>query len=107
MAGAAIVAATAVTARAVLTKSRRVRSLSGVIFKEATSRIRRIRFNCIMPKSGAGAPMYPKRSGGVAMPDQPIVERTEYRGWTNCWRSEEHTSELQSLRHLVCRLLLE
>src|ERR1035438_4365647 len=22
------------------------------------------------------------------------------------WRSEEHTSELQSLRHLVCRLLL-
>src|SRR5258705_10708392 len=33
---------------------------------------------------------------------------------TNSWaersqksRSEEHTSELQSLRHLVCRLLLE
>src|SRR5258705_9291482 len=24
-----------------------------------------------------------------------------------CKRSEEHTSELQSLRHLVCRLLLE
>src|SRR5258705_12424506 len=24
-----------------------------------------------------------------------------------CERSEEHTSELQSLRHLVCRLLLE
>src|ERR1035441_6634679 len=23
------------------------------------------------------------------------------------WRSEEHTSQLQSLRHLVCRLLLE
>src|SRR5262245_64995995 len=27
--------------------------------------------------------------------------------WTNWLRSEEHTSELQSLRHLVCRLLLE
>src|ERR1039458_10858440 len=29
--------------------------------------------------------------------------------WTNAvfHRSEEHTSELQSLRHLVCRLLLE
>src|SRR5947199_9291160 len=36
--------------------------------------------------------------------------------WTNrqdrnavrsCRRSEEHTSEFQSLRHLVCRLLLE
>src|SRR5262245_64557186 len=26
---------------------------------------------------------------------------------TNMPRSEEHTSELQSLRHLVCRLLLE
>src|SRR5437899_10136551 len=26
---------------------------------------------------------------------------------TNHLRSEEHTSELQSLRHLVCRLLLE
>src|SRR5205814_8381255 len=25
----------------------------------------------------------------------------------NAFRSEEHTSELQSLRHLVCRLLLE
>src|ERR1035441_972578 len=25
----------------------------------------------------------------------------------NVYRSEEHTSELQSLRHLVCRLLLE
>src|SRR5437899_7183053 len=27
--------------------------------------------------------------------------------WTRGPRSEEHTSELQSLRHLVCRLLLE
>src|SRR5690348_18075227 len=26
---------------------------------------------------------------------------------TICWRSEEHTSELQSPVHLVCRLLLE
>src|SRR2546425_6356378 len=25
----------------------------------------------------------------------------------SCWRSEEHTSELQSLAYLVCRLLLE
>src|SRR5205814_4116911 len=27
-------------------------------------------------------------------------------GWKDIERSEEHTSELQSLRHLVCRLLL-
>src|SRR5437899_5969906 len=29
------------------------------------------------------------------------------RGQQTAKRSEEHTSELQSLRHLVCRLLLE
>src|SRR5205814_9298555 len=29
------------------------------------------------------------------------------RAAPGCARSEEHTSELQSLRHLVCRLLLE
>src|SRR5258705_1438436 len=35
--------------------------------------------------------------------------RTHYRlgGRRSTRRSEEHTSELQSLRHLVCRLLLE
>src|SRR5258708_21675340 len=36
----------------------------------------------------------------------------EPRAWTmrsgmHSWRSEEHTSELQSPDHLVCRLLLE
>src|SRR5436853_2129561 len=33
-----------------------------------------------------------------------VIGRTLPRSWK---RSEEHTSELQSLRHLVCRLLLE
>src|SRR5947199_1973473 len=33
--------------------------------------------------------------------------RTAYIALEFEWRSEEHTSELQSLRHLVCRLLLE
>src|SRR5262245_62752893 len=37
------------------------------------------------PRTPPGAPPYPSSAG----------------------RSEEHTSELQSLRHLVCRLLLE
>src|SRR5258705_7562016 len=53
------------------------------------------------------------------------LERSDFVPWhkadvplasanVRCWenkprqaRSEEHTSELQSLRHLVCRLLLE
>src|SRR5437899_3123595 len=51
-------------------------------------------------------------------PKEPIQYNNEqfedfYNGWEredyqNTWpdRSEEHTSELQSLRHLVCRLLL-
>src|ERR1035441_9620563 len=43
-------------------------------------------------------------------PNAPVFELSAKTGngmdaW--CERSEEHTSELQSLRHLVCRLLLE
>src|SRR5262245_63992835 len=37
---------------------------------------------------------------------QPISATAKRLGKTSA-RSEEHTSELQSLRHLVCRLLLE
>src|ERR1035438_5050916 len=37
---------------------------------------------------------------GDTRPSSPLVAESDPR-------SEEHTSELQSLRHLVCRLLLE
>src|ERR1035438_9716157 len=39
----------------------------------------------------------------------PNLVKQGYAGNIHCTfaRSEEHTSELQSLRHLVCRLLLE
>src|SRR5262245_63460254 len=37
---------------------------------------------------------------------EPITKRMS-KNFANGIRSEEHTSELQSLRHLVCRLLLE
>src|SRR5258705_1688591 len=40
-------------------------------------------------------------------PTSPGGEYRVLRAGNNGWRSEEHTSELQSLRHLVCRLLLE
>src|SRR5205814_4657354 len=60
----------------------------------------------------------PKSSAARPMPDG---RRPEPGGWNRLVlevndlpsrvakmkRSEEHTSELQSLRHLVCRLLLE
>src|SRR5258706_1204672 len=36
-----------------------------------------------------------------------MVDRPVGRGLGTCQRSEEHTSELQSLTNLVCRLLLE
>src|ERR1035438_2317225 len=45
-----------------------------------------------------------------AMPNAGLPQRVEGRNIYLCspeYRSEEHTSELQSLRHLVCRLLLE
>src|SRR2546425_7297038 len=43
-----------------------------------------------------------RRSGGSTSPRCP---RAACGAWTT--RSEEHTSELQSLAYLVCRLLLE
>src|SRR5258708_11439004 len=41
----------------------------------------------------------------IAMGDFKKAEA--YRNINHDWRSEEHTSELQSPDHLVCRLLLE
>src|SRR5262245_64202154 len=37
----------------------------------------------------------------------PLLEKGRRGARAPASRSEEHTSELQSLRHLVCRLLLE
>src|ERR1035441_6602639 len=42
---------------------------------------------------------------GVTAIEAFLIGRTAIQNDLN--RSEEHTSELQSLRHLVCRLLLE
>src|SRR2546429_5159041 len=36
-----------------------------------------------------------------------VSPRSNQSGGDRRWRSEEHTSELQSRLHLVCRLLLE
>src|SRR5947199_6612083 len=41
------------------------------------------------------------KDGAILLAANKSLERAKRR------RSEEHTSELQSLRHLVCRLLLE
>src|SRR5215213_6880213 len=46
----------------------------------------------------------PSRATGRASPVPPVCRRRAHRPGP---RSEEHTSELQSLTNLVCRLLLE
>src|SRR4051794_41385671 len=48
-----------------------------------------------------GAPSPARRGPLRRLPDRPAARRSEPA------RSEEHTSELQSPVHLVCRLLLE
>src|SRR5262245_64875161 len=52
-----------------------------------------------------------RRETGQVAPKTTRNRQPKWRAWAD-WllaklRSEEHTSELQSLRHLVCRLLLE
>src|SRR5436853_1691642 len=48
----------------------------------------------------------PQREGLVVAPADGRISMIT-RALPPAERSEEHTSELQSLRHLVCRLLLE
>src|SRR5258705_8871484 len=45
--------------------------------------------------------------GPAAVAPEPGLRSQDRRRAGRHRRSEEHTSELQSLRHLVCRLLLE
>src|SRR3989449_7063432 len=49
----------------------------------------------------------PAREGHGGAPRRRADPRVEGRGRDDQERSEEHTSELQSRLHLVCRLLLE
>src|SRR2546422_1676439 len=51
---------------------------------------------------------YDARTGKQRWSWDPIARAPGAPGAANAWsRSEEHTSELQSRLHLVCRLLLE
>src|SRR5438046_4184186 len=47
------------------------------------------------------------RPGGRRVELRLLRRREEHGGRADATRSEEHTSELQSLTNLVCRLLLE
>src|SRR5438874_8909106 len=48
-----------------------------------------------------------RRAGAAAAPLGPLAKPRGVHGAAAQPRSEEHTSELQSRRDLVCRLLLE
>src|SRR2546425_7811660 len=51
-----------------------------------------------------------RRGGAMSLLSAPPCRSPAYEGpdeWQPTDRSEEHTSELQSLAYLVCRLLLE
>src|SRR5438045_5822105 len=50
---------------------------------------------------------HPSTAANDALPEIEQLWESEARLASLKERSEEHTSELQSLRHLVCRLLLE
>src|SRR2546422_7149151 len=73
------------------------------------SAVRALRYLAISTDSGNG--LRPKssrvtRSGGASHRITRSAKRKATSG-TTVSRSEEHTSELQSRLHLVCRLLLE
>src|SRR5258705_2868449 len=51
--------------------------------------------------------LYLTLSGGEPLVRRDFFAIAAHQGLAAGERSEEHTSELQSLRHLVCRLLLE
>src|SRR5204863_9810631 len=65
------------------------------------------------PGARSGHPRHGSRRRSDRPADTPLARRLRHRGHCEltsvpgCRRSEEHTSELQSRRDLVCRLLLE
>src|SRR5690625_5840779 len=61
----------------------------------------------IVIAAGAIIGEYLERSGGAKVLANRILEKTGEKNAPLAMRSEEHTSELQSRGHLVCRLLLE
>src|SRR3712207_8165652 len=52
-------------------------------------------------------PIRPYRSSSIRKPTKKFHDKSSVSASAACFRSEEHTSELQSRQYLVCRLLLE
>src|SRR5258708_8915687 len=71
------------------------------ISSKSSGIITRCRTRCCARRCGHGSRRAPSRSSIAAIGSRLICDRHRTD------RSEEHTSELQSPDHLVCRLLLE
>src|SRR5258708_6180391 len=63
--------------------------------------------NLAKPPSSASIAAASLPLGAPPLPGPMMVQKKEWLLWPPALRSEEHTSELQSPDHLVCRLLLE
>src|SRR5205823_12874947 len=64
-------------------------------------------FGLLLDRESAVAMLHPDVvADGDELPERLLVIG-DYIWVQHCHRSEEHTSELQSLAYLVCRLLLE
>src|SRR3712207_8588933 len=64
----------------------------------------------VNPSTNAEVPNAPLRAaaaGPVSLATTPLTTMVRPRTLRSMFRSEEHTSELQSRQYLVCRLLLE
>src|SRR5258706_10959490 len=75
------------------------------LFRSSSATRRSKLFDCFIypPRPSTGL-RRPTRQPGSDTANMPILHDSDSPG---CPRSEEHTSELQSLTNLVCRLLLE
>src|SRR5437899_8225379 len=88
-------------------------SHSGAIDGHCAAGVVKRAFGCAAGLSDAGVQSAPSQSiawagGSFVMPSHQTSPSSVSAVFVKIeFRSEEHTSELQSLRHLVCRLLLE
>src|SRR5205814_8823003 len=74
------------------------------LFRSATARLATASASASADSGGTRYPVTPSTTRSTG---PPAAGATTGSPLDLVVRSEEHTSELQSLRHLVCRLLLE